>query len=120
MATSICSQSAIVRESPCQSCERRLTFSRATSYFSDSPARPEMPVAIVTGASGGIGREIALELGRQGFSLGLVARTESRLHDIQGELARGGFPAVVAAADVTDAAAVDDAVATIVDALGPV
>jgi len=79
-----------------------------------------MPVAIVTGASGGIGREIALELGRQGFSLGLVARTESRLHDIQGELARGGFPAVVAAADVTDAAAVDDAVATIVDALGPV
>ena len=79
-----------------------------------------MPVGIVTGASRGIGREIALELGRQGFSLGLVARTESRLQYVREELAGAGSRAIAAAADATDAAAVYDAVATIVDALGPV
>jgi 3-oxoacyl-[acyl-carrier protein] reductase len=79
-----------------------------------------VPLGVVTGASRGIGRAIALELGRQGFSLGLVARSESRLQDVQEELARIGVRATAAVADVTDAEAVDDAVATIAEAFGPI
>ena len=36
---------------------------------------------VVTGASGGIGRAIALELGKQGTHVGLIARSEDKLRD---------------------------------------
>ncbi len=58
---------------------------------------------LITGASGGIGREIALELGRHGADVVLLARREDRL----GELAEQFKPfpgrAEVVAGDVTDA-----------------
>ncbi|MBI5620021.1 SDR family oxidoreductase [Candidatus Gottesmanbacteria bacterium] len=37
--------------------------------------------AIVTGSSGGIGRAIALELGKQGTHVGLIARSEDKLQE---------------------------------------
>ena len=37
--------------------------------------------AVVTGASGGIGRAIALELGKQSTHVGLIARSEDKLRD---------------------------------------
>ncbi len=42
--------------------------------------------AVVTGASAGIGRELALLLARDGFHLVLVARDEQRLHQLGGEM----------------------------------
>jgi short-subunit dehydrogenase len=55
---------------------------------------------IVTGASSGIGRELARELGREGAELVVVARREPRLRELAGEI--GGRVEVVAG-DITDA-----------------
>ncbi len=58
--------------------------------------------AIVTGASSGIGREIALELARQGAELVVVARREERLRQLAKEIHAGGGRVEVVAGDVTD------------------
>ncbi|GBF51750.1 KR domain protein [Leptospira ryugenii] len=46
--------------------------------------------ALVTGATEGIGKDFALELARQGFSLYLVARNETKLKSLQTELSKMG------------------------------
>jgi short-subunit dehydrogenase len=48
--------------------------------------------AVVTGASSGIGRAFAEELGRRGHPLLLVARREERLRDLAGRLVAAGAP----------------------------
>jgi NAD(P)-dependent dehydrogenase (short-subunit alcohol dehydrogenase family) len=63
-------------------------------------------VAVVTGASGGLGRASARALGRAGASLVLIGRSEARLADVAAET--GG---TARACDVTDAAAVRAALA---------
>jgi short-subunit dehydrogenase len=61
--------------------------------------------ALVTGASSGIGRELAIELARQGVDLVLVARREDRLNQLADEIRKLGRRAVTVAGDVTDPAA---------------
>jgi short-subunit dehydrogenase len=58
--------------------------------------------AIVTGASGGIGREIAWQLARQGAQVVLVARREDRLRELAGRIAAAGGRAEVVAGDLAD------------------
>jgi 3-oxoacyl-[acyl-carrier protein] reductase len=48
-------------------------------------------VAIVTGAGRGIGRSIALALGRAGAAVALAARTESELREVEGAIERMDF-----------------------------
>ena len=48
-------------------------------------------VAVVTGASGGIGRAIAAELAKQQVSLCLVDRNEAKLIEQQEKLAQTSF-----------------------------
>jgi short-subunit dehydrogenase len=71
--------------------------------------------AIVTGASSGIGREVALELARQGADLVLVARRVDRLRELVAEIESLGRQAEVVVGDLTEPAvrqaAVDRAVA---------
>lgn len=50
-------------------------------------------VAVITGASSGIGRAIALGLAQEGASLALIARNAERLHEVA-DAARTGSPQV--------------------------
>jgi short-subunit dehydrogenase len=60
--------------------------------------------AIVTGASSGIGREIALELARQGAVQVLTARRVERLRELVETIASKGQRAELVAGDLTDPA----------------
>ena len=67
-------------------------------------------VALVTGASQGIGRACALELARSGARLALAARNREKLDEVAGEVASQGgfarvFPANVAQEDAIKAMA---------------
>ena len=74
--------------------------------------------ALVTGASSGIGVEIARELARRGHGLTLVARREERMRALADELAAAHSIRVeVVAADLGEAAG-RDAVAAAVEAAG--
>jgi len=60
--------------------------------------------ALVTGASSGIGWELALELARQGAKVIAVARREDRLRKLAEQIERLGGQIAIVAGDVTDAA----------------
>lgn len=77
-------------------------------------------VAVVTGASRGIGRAIALELGRLGATVVGTATSESGAADIQAGLEAAGVAGRGLALDVTDAAACEAVVSEIEKTLGPV
>jgi short-subunit dehydrogenase len=72
---------------------------------------------VITGASRGIGKAVALAAARRGSRLGLIARSKDEL---DAALAEAGGDGVVAAADITDRAAVEEVIASLVRSLGPV
>ena len=79
-----------------------------------------MPIALVTGATEGIGRAIAIALGRAGYQIGICARTSSNIERTVTELSALGIVAHGAAADVGDERQVSAAVRQLVARLGPV
>jgi NAD(P)-dependent dehydrogenase (short-subunit alcohol dehydrogenase family) len=74
--------------------------------------------AIVTGASRGIGAEIARAMARAGAAVVVAARDEEALARVAAEIEGEGGRAVVAPTDVSEPDAVERLVATTVDALG--
>ena len=72
--------------------------------------------ALVTGASRGIGRAIALELARQGADLGLVQRGAAG--DVAASIGELGRRAVVVRADLEDPSSAEDAVEAVAAELG--
>lgn len=64
------------------------------------------PLALITGATSGIGRATAFALGREGWRVGVTARTAANVSALVTELESAGIPAVGVAADVADPAGV--------------
>ena len=77
-------------------------------------------VAVVTGASSGIGWELAKELARQGCAVGLVARRRDNLEKLAGEIRTAGGKAALAAADVADRTQTVTAIHNLRAELGPI
>jgi NAD(P)-dependent dehydrogenase (short-subunit alcohol dehydrogenase family) len=75
-------------------------------------------VAVVTGASAGLGRAIARALGRRRCKVGLVARGVDGLEAAAREIRAAGGEALVLPLDVADAAAVDAAADRVVTEWG--
>ncbi|HEX9413190.1 MAG TPA: SDR family NAD(P)-dependent oxidoreductase [Ktedonobacterales bacterium] len=75
-------------------------------------------VALVTGASSGIGAATARTLAQQGAAVALAARREERLDQLTQDIARDGGRALVLATDVTDKTQAQAAVARTVAELG--
>jgi NAD(P)-dependent dehydrogenase (short-subunit alcohol dehydrogenase family) len=85
-----------------------------------SRAGSDGPVAVVTGASAGVGRATVRELARRGARIGLLARDGEALAAARDEVIRLGSAAIVCVADVADAAQVEEAAATVERELGPI
>ncbi len=77
-------------------------------------------VVLITGASSGIGKGVALEIAARGAHLGLLARREELLNQIVDEARAKGVNAVAVAADVRDIKAVREAADVVRRELGPI
>ncbi|MDX2193930.1 MAG: SDR family oxidoreductase [Gemmatimonadales bacterium] len=78
------------------------------------------PIALVTGATDGIGRATAFALGAAGWSVGVCARTAPKVDRLLADLAAAGIPAAGRACDVAHEAQVEALHAHVAAALGPV
>jgi len=77
-------------------------------------------VAVVTGASSGIGRALAIDLASRGYRVGLVARRPDVLEELASAIRAQGGIAFAAPADVGDRPALHQAIEAIESVLGPV
>jgi NAD(P)-dependent dehydrogenase (short-subunit alcohol dehydrogenase family) len=77
-------------------------------------------VAVVTGASSGIGRATALRLAREGASVALAARGKDALREVEEAIVRRGGRAIVVDCDVADEDAMDRLAAEAQSQLGPI
>ena len=76
-------------------------------------------VALVTGASSGIGRHLAALLAAAGAKVGLAARRTDRLAELESEIRAAGGVGLAIACDVTQTDSIAAAVETAESALGP-
>jgi uncharacterized protein len=75
-------------------------------------------VAVVTGASSGIGAATARLLGARGWSVVLVARRADRLADVAADVTAAGGRALIEPLDAADGDAVDAMAARVLETLG--
>ncbi len=64
-------------------------------------------IAVVTGASRGLGRAVALALARQGCHIIATARTQGGLEELDDEIKAAGSTATLVPMDITDYEAID-------------
>jgi NAD(P)-dependent dehydrogenase (short-subunit alcohol dehydrogenase family) len=77
-------------------------------------------IALVTGAGRGIGRDIAQRLAREGYAVGLIARTQSQLEETADIIRKAGGKALVTPTDVSKREQVLAAVEKTEKELGPI
>ena len=75
-------------------------------------------VALVTGASRGIGRAISLALSAAGAAVALISRTKDMLAEVQAEITRRGGRAAVYPCDIQDAVKVAETVKAVALEMG--
>jgi NADP-dependent 3-hydroxy acid dehydrogenase YdfG len=75
-------------------------------------------IALVTGASSGIGAATALKLAAQGVKVGIAARRTDRLRELETQIRAAGGEALVIEMDVVDAASVQAGVKKLIDTFG--
>jgi short-subunit dehydrogenase len=75
---------------------------------------------VIVGAGPNLGMAVARRFGREGFSVGLVSRTQAKLDDLAAQLEGEGITAAGAAADIRDAGALSAAIASLAGRLGDV
>ena len=97
-----------------------------TTHVTSSPIRLiaatplQGRVAVVTGASSGIGAASAIRFAELGAKVALVARRGERLDELEDRIRADGGVSLAVPTDVTDRAAMLAAAARIADELGPV
>jgi NAD(P)-dependent dehydrogenase (short-subunit alcohol dehydrogenase family) len=74
-------------------------------------------VAVVTGATRGIGRDIAIAMAQAGARVVVTGRTQSDIDDVVGSIGADAFGAVI---DVTDVTQIDEAMNDIRDRAGSI
>ncbi len=77
-------------------------------------------VAVVTGASGGLGRQFALALARQGADIAILARRLEKLEEVAGEIRALGVKCLPVTCDVTKSDSVRAAVEAVMTEYGHV
>ena len=78
-------------------------------------------VALVTGASRGIGRAIALKLAAEGAKVAInYAGNTAKAEEVKAEIEKNGGEAILVQADVADSAAVETMVNTVVEKFGQI
>ena len=68
-------------------------------------------VAVVTGASSGLGKQMAMALAQQGADLVIMARRMERLEALKAEIEAKGVKCLPLCSDITDSKQVDTAAA---------
>ena len=75
---------------------------------------------VIVGAGPNLGMAVARRFGREGFSVGLVSRTQEKLDGLAAELESEGVTAAGAAADIRDSDALAAAIGSLAGRLGEV
>jgi short-subunit dehydrogenase len=77
-------------------------------------------VAVVTGASSGLGAALAINLGQRGAKVGLVARRQERLQEVAKQIQDVGGTPLVISGDVSNQIEAQNAIGKTIDAFGTI
>lgn len=92
----------------------------ANDFLSEPLGPTARRTAVVTGASAGVGRAVAVAFGKQGWRVGIIARGREGLDSTKREIETAGGQALALEADVADPAAVLTCADRIEAELGPI